>query len=44
MKKTYLAPAVQMSGDVVHETKNFVGGRVEPAGFQKIEGSIGFNL
>ena len=44
MKKTYLAPAVQMNGSVVRETRAEVGGENEPSGFQKIEGSIGFNL
>ena len=44
MKKTYLAPAVQMNGSVVRETQSRVGGQAEPLGFQKIEGSIGFNL
>jgi hypothetical protein len=44
MKKTYLAPALQMSGTVVRETRLASGGRNEPQGFQKVEGSIGFNL
>lgn len=44
MKKTYLAPAVQMNGNVVRETRIASGGLVEPSGFQKVEGSIGFNL
>jgi hypothetical protein len=44
MKKTYLAPAVQVNGSVVRETQASSGGPNEPQGFEKVEGSIGFNL
>jgi hypothetical protein len=44
MKKTYLTPTVQMNGSVVRETRSDTGGENEPSGFQKVEGSIGFNL
>jgi hypothetical protein len=44
MKKIYSTPAVQMNGSVVSETRISVGGRNEPAGFNRVEGSIGFNL
>jgi hypothetical protein len=44
MKKTYAAPAILMNGSVVHETRNQISGPLEPVGFQKKAGSIGFNL
>lgn len=44
MKKIYATPAVLMNGSVVSETRDTVGGQNEPSGFQKIEGSVGFNL
>ncbi len=44
MRKTYLAPAVQLNGSVVRETRNASVGQNEPIGFLKVEGSIGFNL
>jgi hypothetical protein len=44
MKKTYATPTVLMNGSVVNETRISVGGQNEPAGFQALEGSVGFNL
>lgn len=44
MKKTYSTPALQTNGSVVGETRISSGGQNEPVGFQKIEGSVGFNL
>lgn len=44
MKKIYATPSVQMTGSVVQETRDDVGGPLEGAGFQKIAGGVGFNL
>lgn len=44
MKQTYSTPGLVLNGHVVSETKNFVSGRTEPAGFLKIGGDLGFNL
>jgi hypothetical protein len=44
MRKIYLAPAVQMNGSVVQETRMATGSGIEPTGFQKVGGSIGFDL
>ena len=44
MKKIYATPSVQMTGSVVEETRDDVGGPLENTGFQKSAGSVGFNL
>jgi hypothetical protein len=44
MKKTYEAPAMITIGSVVEETRDDVSGMIEPSGFQKAAGSVGFNL
>lgn len=44
MKKTYTTPTVLMNGNVMSETRASSGGQNEPVGFQKTEGSVGFNL
>ena len=44
MKKTYITPTVLLNGNVMSETRDTSGGQNEPAGFQKVEGSVGFNL
>lgn len=44
MKKTYDTPAIIMNGNVVRETRDDGGGPLEPAGFCKQAGTIGFNL
>lgn len=44
MKKTYTAPAVVLNGSVVRETMSATSGGLEPDGFNKGAGNIGFNL
>lgn len=46
MKKTYTAPAVAESGDVVIETRGVIDEGTDAGNLQKplAEGSVGFNL
>jgi hypothetical protein len=44
MKQTYTTPVINASGSVVETTRNSTQGLIEPAGFQKRSGAVGFNL
>lgn len=44
MKKPYTSPVIVTNGNVVTDTRNSVSGNIEPVGFLRNSGSVGFNL
>jgi hypothetical protein len=44
MKKPYFPPTLLTTGCVVSDTRNSASGQIEPVGFLKKAGSVGFNL
>jgi hypothetical protein len=44
MKKPYDPPTLVTAGCVVSDTRNSTTGQIEPVGFLKKAGSVGFNL